>query len=72
MRSSAGFLEAERGAGQRNQLLRDSARHETAAESAAERGDLPEAARHILLALDCERRAGSMGPQVMQLIKPRS
>jgi hypothetical protein len=25
----------------------------------------------ILRALDCERRAGSLGPQVLQLIKPR-
>jgi hypothetical protein len=25
----------------------------------------------ILEALDCERRAGGLGPQVLQLIKPR-
>jgi hypothetical protein len=25
----------------------------------------------ILQALDCERRAGGLGPQVLQLIKPR-
>jgi hypothetical protein len=30
------------------------------------------AARNILLALDCERRAGAVGPQVLQLIKPRA
>jgi hypothetical protein len=31
-----------------------------------------ESARDILRALDCERRAGSVGPQVLQLIKPRA
>jgi hypothetical protein len=25
----------------------------------------------ILQSLDCERRAGGLGPQVLQLIKPR-
>ncbi len=29
------------------------------------------AGRLILQALDCERRAGGLGPQVLQLIKPR-
>jgi len=42
------------------------------ARSAAERGDLEAAARTILEALDCERKAGGLGPQVLQLIKPRS
>jgi hypothetical protein len=32
---------------------------------------LATAARSILEALDCERRAGGLGPQVLQLIKPR-
>jgi hypothetical protein len=41
------------------------------ARQAAERGDLLEAGRLILQTLDCERRAGSQGPQVLQLIKPR-
>ncbi len=39
---------------------------------AAERGDIEESARLILAALDCERRAGGLGPQVLQLIKPRA
>jgi hypothetical protein len=39
---------------------------------AAERGDFEESARLILAALDCERRAGGLGPQVLQLIKPRA
>ena len=37
----------------------------------AEAGDLQIAATFILKALDQERRAGSVGPQVLQLIKPR-
>ena len=38
---------------------------------AADEGDVSGAARLILMALDCERRAGGLGPQVMQVIKPR-
>jgi hypothetical protein len=57
---------------QRSDLLRRVAVHEAAAEAAAHEGDIETAARQILLALDCERRAGSVGPQVLQLIKPRS
>ena len=38
----------------------------------AEAGDLKAAATLILKALDQERRAGGIGPQVLQLIKPRS
>jgi len=41
------------------------------ARQSAEIGDLATAARLILQALDCERRAGGLGPQVLQLIKPR-
>ncbi len=37
----------------------------------AETGELEEAATYILKALDQERRAGGVGPQVLQLIKPR-
>lgn len=37
----------------------------------AESGDLKAAATLILKALDQERRAGVIGPQVLQLIKPR-
>ncbi len=37
----------------------------------AEQGDIEASARLILEALDCERRAGGLGPQVLQLIKPR-
>ena len=40
--------------------------------SQAEAGDLQAAATLILKALDQERRAGSVGPQVLQLIKPRA
>ncbi len=38
----------------------------------AESGDLKAAATSILKALDQERRANGIGPQVLQLIKPRS
>ena len=41
------------------------------AKESADAGDLTAAARLILQALDCERRAGGLGPQVLQLIKPR-
>ncbi len=37
----------------------------------AEAGDLESAGAMILKALDQERRAGVVGPQVLQLIKPR-
>ena len=41
------------------------------ASARAEEGDLEIAATLILKALDQERRAGGVGPQVLQLIKPR-
>ena len=41
------------------------------ASSHAEAGELQTAATLILKALDQERRAGTVGPQVLQLIKPR-
>lgn len=44
---------------------------DTRAVSSAATGDLDQAARAILAALDCERRLAGFGPQVMQLIKPR-
>lgn len=34
-------------------------------------GDTAASAQAILQALNCERRAGGLGPQVLQLIKPR-
>ncbi|MEI8249824.1 MAG: hypothetical protein WCF98_01480 [Synechococcus sp. ELA057] len=41
------------------------------ASRAAHEGDATTSARLILQALDCERRSGGSGPQVLQLIKPR-
>ena len=41
------------------------------AKEAAEQGDVSASAILILRALDQERRAGGVGPQVMQIIKPR-
>ena len=57
---------------QRADLLQQAAAHDAAAEAAAVTGDVEAAARLILQSLDCERRAGGVGPQVLQLIKPRS
>jgi hypothetical protein len=55
----------------RQKLLHQAAEIEERARAAAEQGDLAAAARLILQALDCERRAVGLGPQVLQLIKPR-
>jgi len=55
----------------RSQLQRAIREHEARAQQAAEQGDLAQAARFILAALDGERRMASTGPQVLQLIKPR-
>ena len=44
---------------------------EARARHAAEQGDLSQAARFIIAALDGERRMAATGPQVLQLIKPR-
>jgi hypothetical protein len=57
---------------QRNHLLAQVKTLERQAEEAAQAGELADSARAILAALDCERRAGSLGPQVLQLIKPRN
>lgn len=57
---------------QRLALLEEITRHESAAQAAAHDGDLAESARSILQMLDCERRVGGLGPQVLQLIKPRA
>jgi hypothetical protein len=57
---------------QLSDLQRQAARHEADAAAAAQAGDVDAAARFILQALDCERRAGGVGPQVLQLIKPRN
>ena len=55
----------------RQQLLDQAAGLFDRASKAADAADLAESARLILQALDCERRAGGVGPQVLQLIKPR-
>ena len=55
----------------RQHLLDQAAQLFDAASRSADEGDVAEAARQILRALDCERRAGGVGPQVLQLIKPR-
>jgi hypothetical protein len=52
-------------------LLQRAGEFDQQARQAAESGDLATAARLILQSLDCERRAGGLGPQVLQLIKPR-
>jgi hypothetical protein len=59
-------------AARREDLLQEATSHAQAAEAAAALGEVESAARLILRSLDCERRAGSVGPQVLQLIKPRA
>ncbi|MEB3333573.1 MAG: hypothetical protein VKP70_01165 [Cyanobacteriota bacterium] len=66
-RLSASPLEAA----ERNNLLLQAQELDRQARLSAEMGDLDTAARLILQGLDCERRAGGLGPQVLQLIKPR-
>jgi hypothetical protein len=55
----------------RQRLMRQAAELNERARIAAEVGDLEASAQAILAALDHERRAGALGPQVLQLIKPR-
>jgi len=55
----------------RHQLLAQAAQLFDQASSVADSGNVTDAAQLILRALDCERRAGGVGPQVLQLIKPR-
>jgi hypothetical protein len=42
------------------------------ARDAAARGEIQTSAQLILKAMDCERRLASRGPQILQLIKPRT
>ena len=56
---------------QRLRLQAEKALFEQRAQSAAHAGQLDQAAKAILAALDCERRLAGFGPQVLQLIKPR-
>lgn len=61
-----------RSAVDRSAMLARARELDAEAERAAEQGDIDLSAQKILAALDCERRAGTVGPQVLQLIKPRS
>ncbi|GCE64794.1 hypothetical protein OMCYN_00716 [cyanobiont of Ornithocercus magnificus] len=56
----------------KDKLLTSAASLYGQARNEAETGDVSAAGTLILRALECERRAGEVGPQVMQLIKPRS
>lgn len=58
--------------GARQRLLLQAATLNEQARMSASDGDIDAAARAILQALDCERRAGGLGLQVLQLIKPRA
>jgi len=57
--------------GGRETLLAQASGLQERARISAEAGDISSAAQLILQALDHERRAGGLGPQVLQLIKPR-
>lgn len=59
------------GPDQRQRLLARADELHGQARLRAEEGEIEASARLILQALDCERRAGGLGPQVLQLIKPR-
>lgn len=60
------------GVDQRPRLQAERAVHDQLAREAAAAGDIASSARSILAALNCERRLAGVGPQVLQLIKPRS
>lgn len=68
---SSGSVKGAESDGRRDQLQRLIRDHAALAQQAAEQGDLAQAARFILAALDGERQMASKGPQVLQLIKPR-
>lgn len=55
-----------------DELHQQRRQHDQLARAAAERGDTTTAARAILAMLACERRLASAGPQVLQVIKPRT
>jgi hypothetical protein len=57
--------------GDRDTLLTQASHLQERARLSAQAGDITSAAQFILQALDQERRAGGLGPQVLQLIKPR-
>ena len=57
---------------QREAFLKTAAELFERARALAEAGELSSSGALILKALDQERRAGGVGPQVLQLIKPRS
>lgn len=55
----------------RDRLLTEAQQLQEKARLNALAGDVAGSAQLILQALECERRAGGLGPQVLQLIKPR-
>lgn len=59
------------GSEQRQRLLVQAEELSSRARACAEEGDVEASGQLILKSLDCERRAGGLGPQVLQLIKPR-
>jgi hypothetical protein len=64
-----------RGAGGQDQKLQLRVRIaelDRQARASAEAGAIEQAAQAILASLDCERRMAATGPQVLQLIKPRT
>lgn len=70
-RAAGGKVAGATEADPRQLLLHEATELNDKARASAERGELATAARLILQALDCERRAVGLGPQVLQLIKPR-
>jgi len=58
--------------GRRDKHLKAALNFFSSASECAEAGDLRSAGSLILKALEQERKAGSVGPQVLQVIKPQS
>jgi hypothetical protein len=69
--TSNGHANGHGGTEQRQRLLDQAQELNSRARARAGEGDVETSAQLILQALDCERRAGGLGPQVLQLIKPR-
>ncbi len=68
LKTSSGFNSLHQ---KREVFLKEAVTLFDSASAQAEAGDLNAAGSLILKALDQERRAGGVGPQVLQLIKPR-
>jgi hypothetical protein len=72
LRPTSARLSSAAGVDQRQSHLDQAQLFYAKARALADAGQIDASAGLILKALDQERRAGSLGPQVIQLIKPRA